>query len=214
MLSLTIVAVMLAVLYLTFKDAHRISEGGETMADLQEEARRVMAFITDELQASGFATVDGKDYPHIFYDGNAMGDFAVHYHEPAQHRAQPGDVDFGPTSEIVFRIAAQPPDADGDNVPDAMLPGPLWTTDEISYVLVTNQKGQNELRRQINGLPDRVLSRHVERITFDSRDTDPAVGFNQVVVTIYLREVTGFGSELKVALTAVVNFRNSEEAPV
>jgi hypothetical protein len=50
----------------------------------------------------------------------------------------------------------------------------------------------------------------VERITFDTVDTDPSIDFNEVVITIYLARPAATGAWLETSLSTCVKMRNAD----
>jgi hypothetical protein len=151
-------------------------------------------------------------------------EFAPHAHAPAIEHASSGDADYGPDREMVFvrpRFAEVAQTADGQNYPltdefgaPLAIPGgvivvrrydfPVIDTDglagfqtqELSYVVVTASDGVNELQRRTNGGSPTVVARGVERLVFDTGETDP-IGVpptGVVRVRLWLRSRDGDGT--------------------
>ena len=185
----------------------RLTSTGNVQTVLQIEAEKAMRKIVDDLRQSGFqVNAGGKEFPYVFEDGNADGDFAAHAHEPADSEAEDDDPDFGPNREIVF---AHPEDADGDGRPDLDAGGLLvWSADEISYTVRT-RSGTNYLERSVNLADSRPVCRFVERITFD-RPSDFWTEFptNSMRVRLFLRARDSVGALYRHTSEVVVQLRN------
>jgi hypothetical protein len=173
----------------------------------QAQGQLALRTIVDDLKRSGFATVGGLDYPHLFEDGDATGPFGAHAHAPANHTAAAGDPEFGPSREMVF---LQPADVDDDDRPDLDGAGRLvWSADQFSYVLVTRNDGVNVLERRTNGGSPRKIVHHVERITFDDAATSGfEIPLRSIRVRIWFRRWDGRGALHRLFVEAVVNLRN------
>jgi len=175
--------------------------------ELQSQAERALRMIIAGLRVSGFATMGGDAYPHLFLDGDAQMAYAANAHAPATHTAGSGDADFGPSREIVF---LQPADADQDNRPDIDGNGRLvWSPSQFSYVLVTRADGVNVLQRRIDGLAPREVAQHVERVAFDDNTTSMnQVPLDAIRVRIWFRKLDDQGALHRYFTEAVVKLRN------
>lgn len=98
----------------------RITSSGSVQALLQQQGEEALHAILTDLRRSGEVTVDGKDYPYVFDDGEADPPFDAHDHEVADQEAEPGDPDFGPMREIVLVL---PSDLDSNGIPDLDMDG-------------------------------------------------------------------------------------------
>ncbi len=215
-ISLTILLILAAGIVEAVHHAGALARGGGAQGRIQMAAQDALSRITEDLTASGFVTTGGKTYPFLFDGGNAGGAFAAHDHAPAAQSAEPGDDDFGASREIVFvrpAFVEMAQGADGTNHPlfdddgtPLAVPGgvvvtkryqfpaigadgaAVWDPAEISYVLVTGADGVNELQRRIDGVRSSVVARGVERVTFDTRVTDPVnVPVGAVRIRVWLR---------------------------
>jgi len=210
MICVVLFAFLMLAIYWVLQGSWGLYQGGVTHSELQELGRKAMARILGDVREAG--QIDNwpdEDYPYIFTDGNATGAFADHAHAPALHaEAGPGRFGYGPSGEIVFKQAE---DVDGDGYPTDAATGEIeWSDDEISYVLVTGAHGVNELQRRVNAGSAALIARHVERVTFDSYLTDPAVGFNQIRIRLHLRRQTASGKTVRAFLTATATMRNTQ----
>ncbi len=177
-------------------------------SELQAMSERAIRSILHTMKPSGFAVVAGNRYPNIFIDGNAQGAFAASAHAPAVHQAVAGDVDFGPTQEIVF---VQPADANADNRPDIDGLGHMvWSGNQFAYVLVTRADGVNSLQRRIDGAAPREIANHVERLTFDDNTTSGGiqVPLRALRVRIWFRRTDEKGAVHRLFTEAMVKLRN------
>ena len=183
-----------------------------TYADMDGELRgqgqRAMRAILKSLKPSGFATVGGVAYPHLFLDGDAGGAYAPSAHPVPVHAALAGDPDFGPNREMVF---VQPADADGDGRPDIDAAGRLvWSGDQFSYVVVTRPDGVNVLQVRTNGGTPRAVASHVERITFDDNASSGfQVPLRSIRVRIWFRKTDETGAVHRSFTESVVKLRNA-----
>lgn len=186
----------------------RVTESGAVDARLQEQAQRALKTILVDLRRSGFADLGlGAAYPHVFEDGDAAEFFDAHDHAPAAQHAEPGDADFGPSREIVFRL---PADGDSDGVPDLDGAGEMvWDATDFSYVLVTRADGINYLERRRNAGSPKVLAHHVERVAFETSAEDPVgIPVGAIRVRIWLRDRDDRGTWHRLFTEAMVDPRN------
>jgi hypothetical protein len=176
-------------------------------SELQAMSERAVRSILRTLKPSGATTIGVDQYPYLFDDGNAQGDFAGSAHAPAAKHGVAGDADFGPNREIVF---LQPADADADGRPDIDGAGRMvWAGNQFAYVLVTRADGVNVLQRWIDGAAPRDIANHVERVTFD----DNASSANQVPiralrVRLWFRRTDEKGAVHRLFTEAMVKLRN------
>jgi len=214
-----------------------LGRAGSTMGRLQQGAQESMTAITSDLDASGFVSANGKTYPYLFEDGNAESAFEAHSHATPTEHAQDDEPDYGVNREIVFvqpTLTEVAQDTDGLNwdlvdengdavsVPSGvtiakkyMFPAigndgtAGFATDELSYVIVTGPDGINELQRRRNGLTASVVARGVERLVFDTSDTDPiGVPVGAVRVRLWLRLRDEEGTVHRHSAETVVRLQN------
>jgi len=209
-ISMVILGIVLAGVFSVLGASRSIFQTGITLSSLQDQARKALDQITREVRQSGTVINDPHSpYPYLFVDGNAEGYYAHHWHPPAVSHASPGDPDYGPNREIVFRMAK---DVDGDGLLTNASTGEIeWGPEEISYVVLTTDDGVNELQRRINGGSPVAVVRHVERIVFDDYYTNPGLTKNQISIIIHMRNTTKTGRVLRTYLSTTVNMRNSWE---
>jgi len=209
-ISMVILGIVLAGVFSVLGASRSIFQTGITLSSLQDQARKALDQITREVRQSGTVINDPHSpYPYLFVDGNAEGYYAHHWHPPAVSHASPGDPDYGPNREIVFRMAT---DVDGDGLLTSATTGVIeWGPEEISYVVLTTDDGVNELQRRINGGSPVAVVRHVERIVFDDYHTNPGLTKNQISIIIHMRNTTKTGRVLRTYLSTTVNMRNSWE---
>jgi len=184
-----------------------------TYAKMQMDARRALERVAEELRMAGRVPnpAPGQpDYPYTFVNGSALGTF----NQPARHPApvqhvEPGTPAFGDCREIAFLI---PEDLDGDGLLTSAATGDIeWSDYDLSYVPVTGPDGNNRLERWEDDRPTDVLATYVERVTFDTIDTDPSIHFNEIVVTIYMaRPTPEKGVWLQTQLSTTVKMRNTD----
>ncbi len=92
-----------------------MTEMGNIKGEMLRQSERAMAQILDDLRHSGFVSIDGKDYPHLFDGGMAGVGFDDYSHVPGNMSAAPTDADFGVMRSIVLCL---PSDLDGDGRPE------------------------------------------------------------------------------------------------
>jgi type II secretory pathway pseudopilin PulG len=185
----------------------RGTDAANVQAELQVQAEQAQTAILHDLKLSGFATSGGNAFPYLFVDGNALGAYAASAHPPATHTAVAGDPDFGVNREIVF---LQPADADLDNRPDVDGNSQMvWSGNQFSYVLVTRADGVNVLQRRVDGLNQRTIATHVERVTFDDNGTSGfVVPLSAIRARIWFRKPDERGTIHRFFCEAVVKLRN------
>jgi len=166
LLAMAIMTFLIAAFGRTVASMMRTQDGMDTATRLQEMSSEALREILGDLRRSGRVSVGGKDFPYLFEDGVADdAAFAIHDHPAAMQEALPTEVDFGPNREIVFVL---PDDADMDTRPDVSAGGQLlWSADEISYVVIPDGAGLNQLQRRVNGGDPQRICSNIERITFD-----------------------------------------------
>jgi hypothetical protein len=182
-----------------------------TTSKLSEQGERALARIIADLRRSGFATVGGLSYPHLYLDGDAGLGFDHHDYDSATQFLAPSDPDYVTPRSIVF---LQPADSDAPGTPGAGRPDVdangqlLWDTSEFSYVVVS-VNGRNQLQRRTDAGSPVVIASEVEWIRFDDAAT-PGVNVpaNALQVRLALRAVDPGGREVRWFGEAVVRLRN------
>jgi len=180
---------------------------GRAASELQAMGQRALDIIRTDLRRSGSVELGGREYPYLFEPGAADADFALHDHAPAESVATEGQYDFGPDREIVLLA---PQDADADGVPDLDATGSLvWSPSEIGYVVVTRADGVNYLERRVDGVLDRTVARHVERLVFDDAPSSNfTVPLGAIRARVYFRCPTETGGELRRVMETTVMLKN------
>ena len=184
MIALSLFPLLIGACLTTLDGGSAEAERGGRKADLVRRADRALSTLTDELERSGFTSVDGVDYP-FFVDGVALDD------APAKHQHAEANVAAGAAvtaREIVFLL---PQDANADGWPDLTnsMQSVVWDTTEVSYVLLPSPDGSNQIVRRENGANDRVLARGVRRfLVEDAASADFAFPINVLRITLELED--------------------------
>ncbi len=201
---------LIIALFTLFSAANHLFRAGDASADIEEQARLSITQIASDLKQSGYY-IDpdsGRAYPYIFAGATADGLFIEYTHSPAQHEAEEGTPAYGPTKEVVFRLAE---DVDGDGYKTDSTTGKIeWGPNEISYQLRTGPDGISQLERRVNNSAPEVVARFVERVTFDDVYSDPTIPYAQVRVVVHLRRKTTDGRIVKAGHSTMVKMRNFE----
>jgi|GEM_PF-2497988 len=179
----------------------------------QQQARRALDAIVEDLAYAGLVTADGREYPLHFDDGILDADYdpyALIEHDEAVEKSTAGRDDFGPNREIVL---LHPADADDDGVPDILdiVGGQLsWDVDQpISYTLETDDAGTNVLIRRRGNASQRIVARDVERIRFlSSEDTGFQIPLDAVRVELHLMLFDDDGHAYRYRAETTVRMRN------
>ena len=183
----------------------------KTYAEMQMSARRALEKMSSELRMAGRINnpvVGEISHPYIFTNGLAEKNFASLSHDPATQHLAAGNPAFGDCREIAFKV---PQDVDGDGQLTSATTGEIeWSPADISYVLVTQSNGINVLQRRSGTTVTDILASHVERMTIDTMDTDPTIGINEIVITLYMARPDDKGRWLQTNLSACVTMRNSD----
>jgi prepilin-type N-terminal cleavage/methylation domain-containing protein len=112
----TVLSMLARMLVTTSDSMSRLTSTGTTESVLQGEGEDALRQIINDLRRSGFETVNGLDFPHVFDDGVSLDpNFVAHAHVAAPPTAAPTDLDFGPQRSIVFVL---PSDLDRDGRPE------------------------------------------------------------------------------------------------
>lgn len=114
-LSVTILAVLARLLIGASEASSGMTQAGGVQAQVFRDSERAMQTIMSDLRMSGYETLDGKDYPHVFDAGVAGANFPGYDHTPSPMSAGAGEADFGVMRSIVL---CRPSDLDGDGRPE------------------------------------------------------------------------------------------------
>ncbi|MDA1264145.1 MAG: hypothetical protein O2816_03585 [Planctomycetota bacterium] len=101
----------------------QITSGGGAQALLQEQGQRALGSILGDLRRSGSVTINAKDFPYVFDDGNADAPFDDHDHVVSNQEATINESDFGTMREMVLVL---PSNLDGNGIPDLDMDGNGW----------------------------------------------------------------------------------------
>lgn len=114
-IGVTILAILARLLIGASAASSAMTEVGNIEGEAFRQSEKAMSQILGDLRRSGFVQVDGRDYPHVFEDGEAGVGFEAHDHVPGPMAANAGDGDFGVMRAIVLCL---PSDLDGDGRPE------------------------------------------------------------------------------------------------
>lgn len=213
MISTFIFLSVLGAIYGALSSGRSFAGVENTLAKIQMDARKVLDRVGGELRMAGWldhATEGELPYPYVFVNGVAYGAYASESHAaPAQHVPATSGA-FGQVREIVFKI---PRDLDGDGMlTDAATGAVEWSTQDVSYVLITDAGGVNTLVRREDGVITDYIARYVERITFDTITTDATVAMNEIAITVYMARPAPGNKWLETSLSTCVTMRNVDDA--
>ncbi|MEM7311306.1 MAG: prepilin-type N-terminal cleavage/methylation domain-containing protein [Planctomycetota bacterium] len=214
LLEMVISSAILTILGLTVTLAMRnmtnLAHTSSARARVQRNGGEALTMVLADLRRSGFVEVDGRDYPHLFEDGDAELPFELHAHDVAESVAEDSDYDFGVNREIVL---VAPLDGNGDGQPDVDGAGQLvWDTQEISYVLRTNGDGRNVVERRLDGVNPEIVAWDVERLVFDNAESSGwVVPLSAIRVQIFFRTQDDRGQEIKYFVEGTARLRNGQE---
>ena len=124
-LGATILALLAKTMVTATTSVSHLTESGNLESRIQRDSDRAMARIMKDLRMSGFHTVNDREYPHVFLDGEPSGDFRDFEHVPAPQAAAPGEADHGPMCSIILCVPSDLDDngrpeidVDGDGIPE------------------------------------------------------------------------------------------------
>lgn len=114
-IGVTILAVIARLLVGASQASSSMTELGNIEGEIFRQGERALGSILGDLRRSGYVTVDGKSYPHVFDAGAAGPGFDAYIHQPGPQAAAAGDPDFGVMRSLVLCL---PSDLDGDGRPE------------------------------------------------------------------------------------------------
>ena len=127
MIEVVLVASILTMLARTLVETtasmSRVTSSGNALAMLQEQGERALESIIHDLRRSGSVTVNSRDFPYVFDDGQADAPFDAHNHQVCDQEAVEGDNDYGVIRELVLVL---PSDLDGNDIPDLDMDANGW----------------------------------------------------------------------------------------
>lgn len=140
-IGVTILAVLAKMMISATGSVGGLTETGNLEAKLMRYGDSAIQAIVKDLKMSGFQEIDGRDYPYVFDDGLATGDFSDLAYVPSEGDADPGDLDYGVHRSIALCLPSDldgngrpEMDADGNGVPELDGNGDGIPTDESADV--------------------------------------------------------------------------------
>lgn len=231
--SLIEMVVALATLSLVLGGALQISTAARdtwrlagAKSRLQEDGRRMLDAVLDELRRSGVTSAGGASLPAIWEQprgplatprGNLVATMNFADADLVNEvRAAQGNGDriarnaARVSDTIVFQL---PRDQDGDGTPLDANGEIEWGPELVSYRVVDDAEGRPWLERQVeNGgalVARRPLGPSVRAITFDIVFNDRSLRFGTVDVVLYLEERDPSGRRVTAAVEGAVVLRNT-----
>jgi len=212
MVSTFIFLAFLAAVYQAVNRSRQFADVQETLSVIQVDGEKALNRMAEELRMSAHISnpIAGEPaYPYVFVNGEAYDSFAAESHTPPDQHVGPGSPGFGEVREIVFKV---PFDNDGNGLfTDEDTGQPEWSTFDVSYVVITDASGTNVLVRRQDGVATDIIAKFVERVTFDTVNTDAVVGFSEIVITIYMAKPLSPGVWVETNLSTCITMRNVEE---
>lgn len=140
-IGVTILAVIARLLVGASEASSSMTELGNIEGEVFRQGERALGSILDDLRRSGYVTVDGKAYPHLYDAGVAGPGFEAYAYQPGPQAAVATDPDFGVVRSIVLCLPSdldndgRPElDADGDGTPELDADGDGTPTDDPTDV--------------------------------------------------------------------------------
>ena len=119
-LGATVLALLAKTMISATTSVSHLTESGNLESRIQRDSDRAMGRIMEDLRMSGFHTVNGRAYPHVFLNGEPDSEFREFEHTPAPQAAAPGEAAHGPMCSIVL---CAPSDLDGNGRPEIDVDG-------------------------------------------------------------------------------------------
>ena len=214
-ISLTIFFVVVGSFTRAISSVQSEVSSSSARTSLARAGNRALRAIVDDIRYSGFATVAGNDFPHVFTNGDAAAPFDAHDHAvPVVVPDSPSDaiVAAGPgaivSREAIFLL---PSDANGAGPPDLDANGQArWGNAEVSYVLVPDGTS-NRIERRVDGVQDETIARNVSALFIDTPASSGfVVPLGCMRVRITLTSFNDDGQRLDHAVESVVRLRNGD----
>lgn len=114
-LGATVLALLAKTMISATTSVSHLTESGNIESRIQRDSDRALSQIMEDLRMSGFHTVNGRDYPYVFQNGQPDSAFSEFEHESAPQSARPDQADFGDMCSIVL---CAPSDLDGNGRPE------------------------------------------------------------------------------------------------
>lgn len=114
-LSVSVMGVVAWMLVSASQAGSSMMEMGNLKAEMFRRSQVAVAQILDDLSRTGYVSLGGRDYPHVFDGGLPDVGFDEYEYEPGPMAARAGEPDFGVMRSIVFCL---PSDLDGDGRPE------------------------------------------------------------------------------------------------
>ena len=187
-----------------FQSASSAIEAQDVRAQTVEKLNRAMRTMLQDLKFSGNVNVGSRNFPVLFDNGNADAAFSIHSHAPPNNSA-------GGTVAERAAIFLLIEDGNNDGTPDIGSDGnPIWSSDELSYVLLPQQDGRNRIERRINGVFDDLILSNVDTMLIDDRTTSGfAVPFGSLRITLTASTLDSDGRRFTETVAGLVSLRNS-----
>ncbi|MCP5024238.1 MAG: prepilin-type N-terminal cleavage/methylation domain-containing protein [bacterium] len=113
--SATILAVLARSLVMVSSGIDSLSQTGGSLSFLQQQSSKAQRALFSDLRNSGFMSIDGRSFPHVFEDGVPGAGFAAHAYAPGIQVATANEFDFGAHRAVIF---LEPADMDDNGRPD------------------------------------------------------------------------------------------------
>lgn len=199
MIAITLFGAITASFLLATTRSRELTDSQAVRLDLEAEVLDVIRTLRRELSRSGYASVDGNDWPVTFPAGAS----------PLPEVVAPEPVPFdGVASTCMTFLQAQ--DADGDEWPDLDADhSVLWTDERQSLLLVPNAEGANDLVLRSTDGDERLLSRRASFLVCETTgDTQFQIPLRAVRIRFGLQRVEPGGRIISRAATEVVVLAN------
>ncbi|QDU69990.1 PulJ/GspJ family protein [Engelhardtia mirabilis] len=198
-ITLTLFGSIVGAFLLATTRSRSLTDTQSIRLDLEAEVLDVVRNLRRELGRSGYATVDGQDFPLIFDPGQSvLVDF--------QHDDPQALSEVDPT-ELAYLVAS---DADGDDWPDLDADNAVqWSDERRALLLVPNAQGFNDLVLRSTEAADRILSRRALYLRCETTsDTGFEIPLRGVRVQFVLGRQEPNGRELTRTSTEVFVLAN------
>ncbi len=115
MVSATILAVLARSLVMVSGGIGSLSQTGGSLSLLQQQSSKAQSALFSDLRNSGYMSIDGQSFPHVFEEGVPGEGFEAHAYAPGAQAATVNESDFGAHRAVVF---LEPADMDNNGRPD------------------------------------------------------------------------------------------------
>lgn len=201
-ISMAVYAVFVGALTLTLRGLSRNAESIDASQELAREGLRAVGQMRLDLQRSGWAEIDGLQWPFTEEAGIALDDWPALNHEvPHQHAGDPA------SRPIFLRL---PADANGDGWPDLSAAGGVsWSDEAVAWLIVPAEDGTNTLVRRSSSGAEGVFGSNVNWIVFETpSETGYQIPLNSIRVRLEFQEEGADGVPMTMELEEVVRLWN------